>query len=138
MSPNPPNPQLFNERTLPDNVLVAEDRGRLTGSLKIRPVPLAHPELEASCGHVHEIHGLSVDPHHQGRGTGRALLRAARRIAVDRGARRITLRVLGGNVRAQALYLSCGYVVEGVLRAEFRIQDRYVDDVLMALDLRTG
>jgi hypothetical protein len=33
------------------------------------------------------------------------------------------------------LYESCGFRVEGVLREEFRIEGRYVDDVLMALDL---
>ncbi|MYW00343.1 GNAT family protein, partial [Streptomyces sp. SID3343] len=52
-----------------------------------------------------------------------------------RGARRITLRVLGGNASARALYRSCGFVIEGVLEGEFLIAGRYVDDVLMALDV---
>jgi hypothetical protein len=47
------------------------------------------------------------------------------------GARKLTLRVLGSNVRARRLYESCGFLVEGVLRAEFFLGGRYVDDVLM-------
>ncbi len=54
------------------------------------------------------------------------------RQARGRGARKLSLRVLGFNVRARQLYESCGFRVEGVLRAEFYLDGRYVDDVLMA------
>jgi RimJ/RimL family protein N-acetyltransferase len=60
---------------------------------------------------------------------------AAVREARDRGARRLTLRVLGTNGPARDLYLSLGFVVEGVLHEEFRLDGRYVDDVLTALSL---
>jgi RimJ/RimL family protein N-acetyltransferase len=43
--------------------------------------------------------------------------------------------VLGGNAGARALYTACGFVVEGVLREEFWLGGRYVDDVLMARTL---
>ena len=39
------------------------------------------------------------------------------------------------NERARRLYESAGFVVEGVLREEFFLEGRYVDDVLMALVL---
>jgi RimJ/RimL family protein N-acetyltransferase len=45
---------------------------------------------------------------------------------------RITLRVLSTNPAARRLYESCGFVVEGVLRGEFLLEGREVDDVLMA------
>jgi RimJ/RimL family protein N-acetyltransferase len=84
---------------------------------------------------VLEIHGFAVEESQRGRGLGRALLAAAREAAMTRGARRLTLRVLGPNVAAQRLYRNFGFSVEGVLREEFLLGGRYVDDVLMALDL---
>jgi RimJ/RimL family protein N-acetyltransferase len=64
-----------------------------------------------------------------------ALVDAAVREARARGARRLTLRVLGPNMAARGLYEAAGFVVEGVLPEEFLLDGRYVDDVLMALDL---
>lgn len=52
-----------------------------------------------------------------------------------RRARKLALRVLGRGDRARLLYESCGFQVEGVLRGEFHLGGRYVDDVLMARDL---
>jgi RimJ/RimL family protein N-acetyltransferase len=40
--------------------------------------------------------------------------------------------VLGTNSTARRLYSRCGFVEEGVLRAEFLLDGRYVDEVLMA------
>ncbi len=47
----------------------------------------------------------------------------------------MTLRVLAPNAPARRLYEACGFAVEGVLRQEFRLNDGYVDDVLMACEL---
>jgi RimJ/RimL family protein N-acetyltransferase len=63
---------------------------------------------------------------------------AAATEARARGARRLTLRVLAHNEAARRLYDRSGYIVEGVLRGEFRLDGEYVDDVLMALDLTSG
>ena len=59
------------------------------------------------------------------------------RDSTRRGARKLSLRVLGDNTVARGLYESCGFAVEGVLRDEFLVDGRYVDDVLMARDLTT-
>ncbi|WP_406279188.1 GNAT family N-acetyltransferase [Embleya sp. NBC_00896] len=115
------------------NTLVAHD-----GDLVIGFVVLEGSTLCASNAHVQILNGLAVHPDHQGRRVGRALMAAAEAMARRRGARRITLRVLGGNAPARALYLSCGYRIEGVLEGEFLLAGRYVDDVLMALDLTRG
>lgn len=118
----------FNERTRPEEVLVAEVDGAVAGFVKIRPVtPLP------SHAHVLQIQGLGVDPAYQGRGVGQALLHAAADEARSRGARKLSLRVLGGNSTARRLYERCGFVVEGVLVGEFLLDGEYVDDVLMAL-----
>ena len=104
--------------------------GAVAGYVKLaRALPLE------SNRHVLEIRGLAVDPARQRRGVGRLLIAAAAREASARGARRLTLRVLAPNTAARAFYESCGFKVEGVLREEFLLDGRYVDDVLMALDL---
>jgi ribosomal protein S18 acetylase RimI-like enzyme len=127
-APRPPSGRrFFDGRTTPADVLVAEAEGVVAGYVSLgraTPVPASD--------HVVVITGLAVDPALQGRGVGRALVEAAVADATRRGARRITLRVLAPNEPARALYASCGFTVEGVLRGEFRLGDRYVDDVLMA------
>ena len=52
--------------------------------------------------------------------------------ARSRGGRKLSLRVLSTNPTAIGLYESEGFVVEGVLRGEFVLEGREVDDVLMA------
>lgn len=133
VTPAPAWPQdrrFFNSESRPEDVLVADVDGHVAGYAKLGP---ALP-LESS-RHVLEVKGLVVDPDHHRRGIGRLLMEAAVRAASARGARRLTLRVLAPNTAARALYESCGFAVEGVLREEFRLGGRYVDDVLMALDL---
>jgi len=114
----------------PANTLVAEVDGAVAGYVKLRQAT----ELESS-RHVLRVAGLAVDPAHQGEGIGHELMKAAIDGAKARGARRLTLRVLGPNKRAQKLYESLGFEVEGVQREEFFLDGRYVDDVLMALTL---
>jgi ribosomal protein S18 acetylase RimI-like enzyme len=117
----------FFERRPPGDVLVAEEDGVVVGYTQFgRPTPLASNE------HVLHIQGLAVDPSVQRRGVARQLLEAAAEEAARRGIRKLGLRVLGGNASARALYESAGFEVEGVLREEFLLDGRYVDDVLMA------
>jgi ribosomal protein S18 acetylase RimI-like enzyme len=114
----------------PDDVLVAEEDGAVAGYVQVEPAtPLA------TNAHVLEIHGLVVDPARRRRGIARALLDAAAEHARARGARRLRLRVLAPNTGAIALYRACGYEQEGLLRDEFLLDGRYVDDVLMVLTL---
>lgn len=118
----------FGANTSPADVLVAECDGRIVGYAKIRP-----PTSLPSNAHVQQIQGLAVDPTLRRRGVARALLAAAADEARRRGARKLSLRVLGSNPGAQALYRASGYEVEGTLVEEFRIEDgRYVDDIVMA------
>lgn len=124
--PAPPYRPFFDERHLPEDYLVAEAGGRLVGYVRIaRPTPLA------SNAHVLQIQGLAVAEEARGQGLGRALIRAAVEEARERGARRLSLRVLGHNAPARALYESEGFTVEGVQPEEFLLDGTYVDDVLM-------
>ena len=118
----------------PREYLVAELEGRLAGYIRVRPVS----ELPES-GHVLGVMGLAVAPGGQvrargarRRGVASALLTAAEQLARTRGARKLSLHVLGTNTAALSLYERLGFRREGIQREEFRIGGRYVDDVLMA------
>ena len=56
--------------------------------------------------HVHE---MAVRPEHRGHGVGRALLGAMRAVAVERGARGVTLEVYAFNAEARAFYAREGF-----------------------------
>ncbi|QCD55494.1 GNAT family N-acetyltransferase [Streptomyces hawaiiensis] len=124
--PQPPYSPFFSERHTPEDCLVAELDGRLAGY-----VHLGFPTPLDSNRHVRQIQGLAVAEGARGRGVGRALVRAAVEEARLRGARRITLRVLGHNTPARALYAAEGFTVEGILPEEFLLEGTYVDDVFM-------
>ena len=133
-SPAPPPPEpdwsFLDEKVELRDVLVAVLDGAVAGYVRLgRATPLRASD------HVVMITGLAVDPAFQRRGVGSALLAGAVDEARARGARRLTLRVLGHNESARRLYERCGFVVEGVLRGEFHLDGEYVDDLLMALDL---
>lgn len=128
--PPPPGTSFFDERTDPGSVLVAEVDGATAGYLA-----LGDPASIAAHAHVVEISGLAVDPAHTRRGVGRQLLAVAVDECRRRGVRKLALRVLAPNAAARRLYESAGFVVEGVLRAEFQLGGRFVDDVLMARHL---
>jgi ribosomal protein S18 acetylase RimI-like enzyme len=130
VSPAPapePGAAFFGDRREPGDVIVAEMEGQVVGYAMLHqaiPIP--------SHQHVLELNGIAVDPARQGRGVGRQLVEAACEEARTRGARKLSLRVLGPNVGARRLYESCGFVVEGVLEGEFVLRGQLVDDVLMA------
>ena len=135
-SPSPrPGPgsgwTFFNDKYRVEDVIVAVVDGEVAGYVRLgRATPLAAND------HVLMVTGISVDPARRRVGVGRALIEAAAVEASARGASRLTLRVLGSNTGARRLYESAGFVVEGIQRDEFRLEGAFVDDVLMALDLR--
>jgi ribosomal protein S18 acetylase RimI-like enzyme len=117
----------FVEERGPEAYLVAEADGVVSGYISLHQnIPLE------SHAHVLEINGLAVDPATQGKGVGRHLVEAAVAAAKERGATKVTLRVLGHNTGARRLYERCDFTIEGVLRNEFVLDGRSVDDVLMA------
>lgn len=124
--PQPPYAPFFDERHAPDDHLVAEIDRRIVGYIR-----LAFPTELACNAHVRQIQGLAVADEARGKGVGRALVRAAVEEARRRGARRLTLRVLGHNAPARRLYEAEGFAVEGVLPEEFLLDGKYVDDVFM-------
>ncbi|MEV6245066.1 GNAT family N-acetyltransferase [Streptomyces sp. NPDC051742] len=126
----PPYEPFFDARHRPEDYLVAVLGGAVVGYVRVVP-----PTPLASNAHVRQIQGLAVADSARGRGVARALLRAAMDKARADGAVRLTLRVLGHNAPARALYVSEGFAVEGVLPGEFLIDGAYVDDVCMGRSL---
>jgi ribosomal protein S18 acetylase RimI-like enzyme len=129
VSPSPttdPSAPFFEPATSVEDVLVAEVEGVVAGYVRHQSGPLP------SHAHVLTVNGPAVAPELQGAGVGRALLFAALEEAGARGARKVPLRVLAPDVRARPLYEACGFVEEGVLREEFLLDGRLVEDVLLA------
>lgn len=130
VSPAPPpaaDAPFFGDRTAPGDVLVAESGHVIAGYAALGQSPRL-----ASHSHVLQIRGLAVHPARQRGGVGRRLVEACIEQARSRGARKLSLRVLGDNIAARRLYESCGFIAEGILREEYFLGGRYVDDVLMA------
>jgi ribosomal protein S18 acetylase RimI-like enzyme len=127
---NDPFFTFFTDDSPPGAHLVAELDGRLAGYIRVKPATTLWENA-----HVLGIVGLAVAPGDRRRGVGSALLAAAERHARARGARKLSLRVLGTNETAMRLYERHGFQREGTLRDEFHIDGRFVDDVLMAKHL---
>ncbi len=85
--------------------------------------------------HVGEF-GMSVRKAHWGRGIGSALVAELIRWARDGGIiRKINLRVRSDNERAIALYERHGFVREGTLRRDMRVDGVFFDNHCMGLEL---
>ena len=121
---------LFGPARPPQSYLIAETGPAVVGFLRLAP-PTTLPEN----AHVLEITALAVNPDNRRSGVGSALLSATVARARNRGARKLSLRVLSTNGAAISLYERNGFQREGVLLREFLIDGVYVDDVLMARHL---
>jgi RimJ/RimL family protein N-acetyltransferase len=112
-------------KTGSEAVLVADCDGEIAGLLTA--VRGFHPAKRG----VATI-GIGVRPQDRGRGIGRALMAGIETWASDAGIDRLELTVVVSNKAAIALYRSCGYVDEGIMRAAARIDGKPVDQIMMA------
>ena len=110
----------------PHQVLVAELNSTVVGWVRLMP-----PTPLASNAHVREIRGIQVDIAYRGQGIGGSLVDAACARVIKEGAHRIRARVLSTNIPSRRLFERSGFVVEGILPGEFRLDGRDVDDVLL-------
>ena len=113
-------------------MLVAELDDGIAGYVKLgQALPIAVQPPRARDQGPRRVDPAAPPPRRRPRARCTPRSRAAR----EAGARRLTLRVLAHNADARSLYAACGFEIEGVLRELFQLDGRYVDDVLMALDL---
>ncbi len=109
-------------------VFVAETEDGVVGRLSIARdrSPLSR--------HVAEL-GLMVAASERRRGIGSALIEEAARWARGIGVVKLELTVFPHNAPAIALYRKLGFREEGLLRRRYLIDGRYMDAMLMGLDL---
>ncbi|HYA58119.1 MAG TPA: GNAT family N-acetyltransferase [Thermoplasmata archaeon] len=113
--------------------VVAEEDGRAVGSCAIGS---ASPGgLPSETSHVGVL-GILIDRNYRGRGIGTALLVKALDEARGRFDR-VRLGVFASNDRARRLYERVGFRLTGRLVGEVKRGDRYIDEDLMTLDLRS-
>jgi ribosomal protein S18 acetylase RimI-like enzyme len=78
------------------------------------------------------ILGIGVLKEFRGKGIGKALLQTAHEHAWNSDISRIELDVLNDNKAAIALYKSHGYGLEGIKKRAVKLNDQYLDVVIMA------
>ena len=76
--------------------------------------------------------GIGILEAHSGRGLGQRLMTESEVYASVHGLYRLELTVMETNTRARSLYESMGYVVEGIKRDSLFVDDKFVDEIMMA------
>lgn len=113
-----------------DLFLIAEVEGVRVGELNLRRGSRAAFRHSAMLG-------MSVACEWRNQRLGSAMMRRALEWAKARGdLRRIELYVYATNVPAIRLYERHGFVIEGRRRGAVRVGDAFVDDLLMACEVR--
>ncbi len=107
-------------------LVVALDGPAALGYVDVSVLPYARARRT---GHV--VSGVRSGQ--RGQGLGGALIRMAVEEAQARGMRRLELTVMEQNRRALALYLNCGFQVEGLRRAALDVQGHRVNEYYMGL-----
>lgn len=104
--------------------------GRITGGLVLNKFSRS-PKTD----HVREL-GMWIIKPYRSIGVGNAMMSYSLDWARSSGAvRKITLGVWNTNINAQMLYSKFGFHIDGCRVGIARIGDRYVDEILMSLDL---
>lgn len=81
--------------------------------------------------HVIEV-GMAIRKEFRGSGIGSILLREAISWARKKGFHRLELGVLSTNQQAISLYKKFGFQEEGVRKSRYRIEEKWVDEILMS------
>lgn len=110
--------------------LVAEHEGHLVGHAFLEPYPLQ------SLSHIADLN-MAVHVGSQGKGIGKKLLAAIIDWAKNSSTlEKIQLNVRASNTVAIALYKQSGFQEEGRLKNRVKVQNQYIDDIVMGLDLK--
>lgn len=75
--------------------------------------------------------GIAIKSRHRHRGVGTDLIVESIRWCKRHNIKKLNLEVFSSNVNAIKAYEKIGFVIEGVRKKQFKIEDVYVDDVFM-------
>ena len=117
--------------------LTASGFTRFGGLADGKLVGLAGLQMRSGEKEKHKAHLFSmyVDAAHRGTGLARQLVEAVIAGAREAGAVVLHLSVTVGNAPAQRFYRRLGFSVYGIERRSLKVDGRFLDEELMALDL---
>lgn len=124
-APEPPPINPFkNQRLKVENTLIAVNNGQVIGyaSIGLR-TPISTNK------HVCKLRSIIVHPNFRRNGVALKIMKQILLFAKQRKFTKITLTVLSSNNAAIELYKSCDFQIEGRMKGEFIINDKYVDDL---------
>ena len=128
--------QLFPADAWPLDMFLAEIVHPTRGYIVLETVQEGNNEAEIigyaglmSIAETADVQTIAIDPQHEGKGYGRALLNFLAREAAVRGAEQILLEVRADNARAQDLYQRNGY-------QQIHVRRGYYNDGVDALIMR--
>jgi len=105
--------------------LVAEVDGKVVGDSTLQ---IGTPSKRKHTAYI----GTLLIKGFRGLGIGTAMMKNAIAIAREKGVEKLYLSAFSSNTRAIDFYKKCGFEVEAVLKKQFLIDGRYVDEVYMA------
>jgi len=118
---------LYNPDTVLDHLLVvAEWHGKYVGAGQLFP---GSPQTHFH--HVAELGVWVLQPYRR-RGIGTQLMAEMLEWARQQAIEKIVLNVFSNNTPAIGLYHKFGFTMEGYRREQFKVADRYYDEILMA------
>ena len=123
---------LFEDSTsskLPSLLLVPEIDGQIVGHGRLLPGGYGYKD-----SHVVDV-GIALTQEYRGLGIGSQLLACMIDWARLSRYEKMTATIMANNVHAQCLFRQAGFVQEGVRNRQFKIDDQYVDEILIALFL---
>jgi hypothetical protein len=106
--------------------LIAEVGPQIVGNLNLQ---IGVPSKRSHTAYVFRI----VLKGFRGMGIGTEMMGLAAEMARERGVERLHLSVFSSNTRAIGFYGRLGFETEGVLKKQFVIDGKYVDEVHMAM-----
>ncbi|MHA1712434.1 MAG: GNAT family N-acetyltransferase [Candidatus Ranarchaeia archaeon] len=115
----------FYEMQRPRNLLlVALDKERIIGYLTLEEKP------DDASKHVCTL-GVLIHPYYRKQGLGAKLIELAIKQAKNREYEKIVLSVFHTNEAAIQLYKNAGFKVVGRMKKQFKLNDEYIDEILM-------
>ena len=123
---------LFRPADFPDHLLlVADAEGHSIGWCQVFP-DLFGQRSE----HVGDL-GIGVSKSWRNLGIGTALMKNAIEWATNKGLEKLTLDTFSSNSRAIHVFEKTGFIQTGIRHKQYRIQDGYLDQLLMEKTLLT-